>query len=185
MSMNLTNQFLIAMPALNDPNFYQTVTYVCIHNEEGAMGIVINRPMPFRLGEVLTQLELEASDPAVRESVIFRGGPVQQDRGFIIYQPVSHWESTIKVSDEIGIATSKDILEAISNGTGPGRNLIALGYAGWGSGQLEQELAENAWLSSPADPAIIFDTPTEDRWRTAATLVGVDLQLISSDVGHA
>ena len=184
-SLNFTNHFLIAMPNLADQNFYQTVTYVWAHNSEGAMGAVVNRPLPFSLGAILSQLNLEPADQSLNDLTIYQGGPVQQDRGFIIHQPVSEWESTIKVSEDVGVATSRDILEAISRGTGPRHVLIALGYAGWGAGQLEQEIAENAWLSSPADSRILFETPAELRWRSAATLVGVDLQRMSPEAGHA
>lgn len=183
--MNLTNHFLIAMPSLSDPNFYQTVTYLCAHDREGAMGIVINRPMPFALGAILAQMDLETADTRIQEMTIFHGGPVQPDRGFIIHRPVRDWESTIKVTEEIGVGTSRDILEAISRGTGPAQTLIALGYAGWGAGQLEREMAENAWLSAPADFSILFDTPAELRWQRAVTTLGVDLWQLSSDAGHA
>lgn len=184
-SLNLTNQFLIAMPGLMDPNFYRTVTYVCAHSAEGAMGIVINRPANISLGEVLSQMELEARDPKINEMPVFQGGPVHRERGFIVYQPLGHWDSMIKVSDTCGIATSRDILEAMCRGKGPEKTLVALGYAGWGAGQLEQELAENAWLSGPADENILFNLPAEERWHRAAELLGVDVGRLSSQAGHA
>ncbi|MGH8652564.1 MAG: YqgE/AlgH family protein [Gammaproteobacteria bacterium] len=183
--MNLTNHFLIAMPSLADPNFYQTVTYICAHDAEGAMGIVINRPMPFGLGAILSQMDLESSDARINDMPIFQGGPVQQERGFIIHRPVKDWESTIKVTEEIGVGTSRDILAAISEGTGPPQTLIALGYAGWGAGQLEREMAENAWLSGPADMNVMFEAPAELRWQKSVTLLGVDPRQLSSYVGHA
>lgn len=183
--LNLTNHFLIAMPTLMDPNFHQTVTYVCAHNEEGAMGIVINRPLDIDLGEVLSQMNLAADDPQIRHIAVYEGGPVQRDRGFIIHRPAANWDSTISVSDQIGVSTSRDILEAMAGGSGPADALVALGYAGWGAGQLEQELADNAWLSGPADLAILFDTPADERWRSAAALLGVDLSSLSHEVGHA
>ena len=181
----MTNQFLIAMPGLIDPNFYRTVTYVCAHSAEGAMGIVINRPSNISLGEVLSQMELEARDPTINEMPVFQGGPVHRDRGFIVYRPLGHWDSMIKVSDTCGIATSRDILEAMCRGKGPENTLVALGYAGWGAGQLEQELAENAWLSGPADENILFNLPAEERWHRAAGLLGVDIDRLSSEAGHA
>lgn len=184
-ALNLTNHFLIAMPTLMDPNFYQTVTYICAHNDDGAMGIVINRPMDIPLGEVLTQMQIEATEDRYNQLPVYQGGPVQRDRGFIIYRPVGRWDSSILVADDVGLATSRDILEAISRGEGPKESLIALGYAGWGAGQLEQEMAENAWLSGPADQDILFRTPSERRWHSAAALLGVDLVNISHDVGHA
>jgi len=184
-STNLTNQFLIAMPALMDPNFYQTVTYICAHNEDSAMGIVINRPLNIGLGEVLTQMELEPCKDGIEIMPIYHGGPVQTDRGFVLHHPESEWNSSISVSDEICVTTSRDILQSIADGKGPDESLIALGYAGWGAGQLEQEIIENAWLSGPADSDVIFKTPCDKRWESAAALLGVDLDNLSFDIGHA
>lgn len=182
---DLTNQFLIAMPMLNDPNFHQTVAFMCAHTEEGAMGIVINRPTEIPLGEVLAQLELKAATPEIENQIVFQGGPVQRDRGFVIHRPLDNWDSTIKVSPELGVSTSSDILEAISKGDGPNDALVALGYAGWGAGQLEQEMGENAWLSGPCDESVLFATPVDQRWRRAAELIGIDVNTISPHVGHA
>jgi len=182
---NLTNHFLIAMPALADPNFVHTVTYICEHNEEGAMGIVISRPTDLTLGEVLDHLEIAPSDSADVSVPVYSGGPVQTDRGFVIHTPVGAWESSLAVTDDIAVTTSRDILTAIAHHEGPSRYLLALGYAGWGAGQLEQEMADNAWLSGPADDAILFDTAADERWQKAASLLGVDLNLLSSEVGHA
>ncbi len=184
-SMNLTDHFLIAMPGLTDPNFYRTVTYVCAHNEEGAMGIIINRPMNVGLGEVLSQMNLVPADPDINDIIIYHGGPVQQDRGFVIHTPASQWDSTIDVGNRFGLATSRDILEAISRGEGPGRSLVALGYAGWGAGQLESEMLENAWLCGPADASIMFDVACENRWQEAVSLLGVDIDNLSHEAGHA
>jgi putative transcriptional regulator len=184
-STNLTNQFLIAMPGLMDPNFHQTVTYICAHNEEGAMGIVINRPLNFALGEVLTQMELASSNKNIINLPVYHGGPVQTDRGFVLHTMVNDWESSIRVSDSISVTTSRDILESIAEGHGPDHALIALGYAGWAAGQLEQELKENVWLNGPAETDIIFNTPYDRRWEKSAALLGVDLGRISSDIGHA
>ena len=181
----MTNQFLIAMPGLEDPNFFRTVTYVCAHGPEGAMGIVINRPSSIALGEVLSQMELVAGDSRINEIPVFQGGPVHPERGFIIYRPLGHWDSTIKISDTCGVATSRDILEAMCRGRGPDKTLIALGYAGWGAGQLEREMAENAWLSGPADEEILFNLPPDERWHRAVALLGVDLGRLSSETGHA
>ena len=184
-STNLTNQFLIAMPRLADPNFHQTVTYVCAHNEDGAMGIIINRPLALDLGEVLTQMDMATVDPKIQSIPVYQGGPVQCDRGFVIHQINSEWGSSINVSDEIGVTTSRDILKSIAEGKGPKESLIALGYAGWGAGQLEQELMENAWLSGPVDSKIIFNIPCEKRWESSAALLGVDIENLSPDIGHA
>jgi len=182
---SLRNHFLIAMPGLKDPNFSRTVTYVCEHTEQGAMGIVINRPMDIRLGMVLSQLDILSANPEVTEALVFLGGPVQPDRGFVLHSTEERFESTLNVADEISITTSRDVLEAIAEGRGPARHLVALGYAGWGNGQLEEEMSSNAWLSGPADQAIIFTTPVDARWQAAAGLLGVDLNLLSGDAGHA
>ncbi|MFK8067729.1 MAG: YqgE/AlgH family protein [Gammaproteobacteria bacterium] len=184
-NLDLTGHFLIAMPAMDDPEFQQTVTYMCAHSNEGAMGIVINRPMQIELGEILSQMELAPENSEIEQTQVFLGGPVQQDRGIIIHEPPTSWDSTINVTDNLGVATSKDILEAISKGDGPKKSLVALGYASWGTGQLEKELAENIWLSAPADESIIFDTPPEKRWKKATELLGFDLYQISRDIGHA
>lgn len=181
----LTNQFLIAMPALQDPNFFHGVTYMCEHNDEGAMGIMINRPLDISLGEVLGQMSLHTDDERITQQPVFLGGPVQHERGFVIHLPHGEWEATLKITDEIGVTSSRDILEAIADGSGPRASLVALGYAGWGPGQLERELAENAWLSVPADHRTMFETPYEKRWEAAAALSGVDLNRLSSDIGHA
>jgi putative transcriptional regulator len=181
----LNNHFLIAMPALADPNFFQTVTYICSHNADGALGIVINRPTQLTLGELLKQLEVEPIPPELTSKIVFSGGPVQKGLGFVIHTPIGSWDSTLKVTDNIGITTSRDILEALVQGRGPGKAFMALGYAGWGAGQLEQEIVDNAWLSGPADPEILFHTPVEQRWSAAAAAIGVDLSLLSGDAGHA
>jgi putative transcriptional regulator len=182
---NLTNHFLIAMPQLADPNFFHTVTYICEHNKDGAMGIVINRPLDIELGEILGQMDLTTNNPTTSHQHIFLGGPVQQERGFVLHKPTGGWDSTMAITDEISITTSRDILSAIAQGQGPAEYLIALGYAGWGEGQLEREIVENAWLSGPASLPVLFDTPFEERWKAAAALLGVDLNLLSGDAGHA
>lgn len=183
--MDLSNQFLIAMPGLADPNFYRTVTYLCAHNAEGAMGIVVNRPLELTLGEVLGHMEIEIQDPMVREMQVLQGGPVQRERGFVIHEPAGEWEAVLRVGGDVGIATSRDILNAVAAGHGPDRAVVALGYAGWGAGQLEREVLENAWLSGPADTSIIFDVPYDERWSRAARLLGVDPDRLSGEVGHA
>ncbi len=181
----LTNQFLIAMPSLADPNFHQTVTYICEHNDAGALGIVINRPLELRLGDLLEHLEISTEDLDIASAIVYAGGPVQQEQGFVIHRPLGQWDATLKVTDTVGITTSRDVLRALARNEGPDEMLIALGYAGWGPGQLEREMAENAWLSGPSDPAIVFRTPVAERWSAAAALLGVDLRLLSGDAGHA
>ncbi|MDH3647126.1 MAG: YqgE/AlgH family protein [Gammaproteobacteria bacterium] len=181
----LTNHLLIAMPAMGDPNFHRTVTLVCEHSEEGALGIVINRPLDIRMGDIFEQLELAEPVGDIFQRHVLNGGPVQQERGFVLHRPKREWDSMLKVSDEIGVATSRDILAAIAEGDGPSESLVALGYAGWTAGQLEAEMQANAWLSAPATGEIVFNTPFESRWYSAARLVGVDIGLMSSEAGHA
>jgi putative transcriptional regulator len=183
--MNLTDQFLIAMPSLADPNFHGTVTYMCAHSEEGAMGIVINRPLDIPLGEMLNHLEIAVSNAAVARLPVLQGGPVQRERGFVLHEPAGEWDSVLKVGERIGVATSRDILDAVARGEGPARVVVALGYAGWGAGQLEREVLDNAWLSVPADSSIIFDLPYEDRWASATRMLGVDPARLVGGAGHA
>ena len=182
---SLTNQFLIAMPNLGDPNFFRTVTFVCEHGSEGAMGIVINRPLELTFREVFAQLDIDAAGCTRLDERVYLGGPVQSNRGFVLHEPVGVWESTLAVSGALGVSTSRDILAAIARNEGPSRYLLALGYAGWGPGQLEREIAENAWLSGPATAEILFHTPTEARWAAAAHLLGVDPAHLSGESGHA
>ena len=182
---SLSNHFLIAMPTLDDPNFHHTTTYICEHNEDGALGVVINRPLEIQLGEILVHMDITTDIEAIRNQTVYMGGPVQSDRGFVLHEPVGNWEATLQVTDTIGITSSRDILDDIAKGEGPEHAIITLGYAGWGAGQLEQELADNTWLSGPASSKIVFETPSEERWLAAAALLGIDLNLLSSDAGHA
>lgn len=182
---SLKSQLLIAMPALEDPNFARTVTYICEHGDHGAMGIVLNRPTDLCLADVLKHMEIEGGLGAAGEQIVFLGGPVEEERGFVLHTHTEPWDSTLPITDEISITTSRDILEAMAHGDGPGQTLVALGYAGWGAGQLEKELQDNAWLSGPADQSILFELPPEQRWEAAAKLLGVDLNLLSNDAGHA
>ena len=185
LSHPLTNQFLIAMPAMEDPNFARSVTYICEHNEQGAMGIVVNQPLDIELGDVLRQLEVESAGDQVARQPVYLGGPVLPDRGFILHRPPGQWDSSLKVTAQIALTTSRDILEAIANGSGPRDSLFALGYAGWSAGQLEDELADNAWLSVPANEHVLFELPAAQRWRAAAKLIGIDPDQLSGDSGHA
>jgi len=181
----LNNHFLIAMPALADPHFSHTVTYICEHTPQGAMGVVINRPTDLVLGDLLEQLNIEAGDEEIARTPVYHGGPVQIDRGFILHQPLGDWDSTLPVSEKIGLTMSQDIIEAIAHGMGPKKYHIALGYAGWDEGQMEEELLSNAWLTGPADEVIVFDEAIEQRWQAAASALGIELNLLSTDVGHA
>lgn len=182
----LHNHFLIAMPSLEDQGFAHTVIYMCEHNEYGAIGIVINRPISMMLGEIFQQMNISCTDTAINQTPVLAGGPIDQERGFIFHKPSKHkWRSTINLSSDIAITTSKDILEAIAGGEGPKQFLISLGYAGWAPGQLESELKENAWLTVKADKHILFDTPYESRWFESVALLGIDPNHLSNLSGHA
>ncbi len=181
----LANQFLIAMPGLGDPNFFRTVTLICEHSAEGAMGIIINRPVDLTLGDVFRQLDIESPKELASGQVVYLGGPIQNNRGFVLHEPLGAFESTLAVSETLGVSTSRDILTAIAHDSGPEHFLLALGYAGWGPGQLEKEMADNAWLSVPASSEILFKTPAETRWSAAAHLLGVDMAQLCGDAGHA
>ncbi len=196
MSENLTKQLLIAMPSMEDPHFSRTVTIICGHNQDGAMGIIINQPTTLFVDELLRNLDVTSSnnnkDPQSnphksidKHDPVYAGGPVQIDRGFILHDSDKQWNSTHIIDNDLSLTTSEDILLAIAQSNGPENALIALGYAGWDAGQLEQEISANAWLTVPYDADIIFDTPIEQRWQRAATKIGVDLHLISNQAGHA
>ncbi len=182
---SLANTLLVAMPGLQDPNFARTVTFICEHGDEGAMGIVINRPTDLTLGDVFKHMEIEESVGESAGLPVYQGGPVQTERGFVLHRPVGEWDSMLQIGDELGVTTSRDILTALAAGNGPRDVLVALGYAGWGPGQLERELAQNAWLNCPADARILFELPHAARWEAAAALIGVDLARLSNDAGHA
>jgi putative transcriptional regulator len=182
----LGNQLLVAMPSLADPNFSHSVTLICEHNERGALGLVINRPLEMRMSEVLDQLSLKTDDASLRNMPVLGGGPVQRDRGFVLHRPGSQsWESTMAISDTLHVTTSRDILAAMAKGTGPKTATMALGYAGWEAGQLDEELLQNAWLTVPCDDSLIFELPFEQRWHAAARLLGIELSRISTQAGRA
>ncbi|SCX53633.1 YqgE/AlgH family protein [Nitrosospira sp. Nsp1] len=184
-SVNLTHHFLIAMPALADPFFSKTLTYICEHSDQGALGLVVNRPIDLTLKDLLDQLDISSDDQAVSALPIMFGGPIQLDRGFVLHQPVGDWQSTMVVHDKVGLTTSLDILRAIASGESPKELLVALGYSGWAPGQIEHELSQNTWLTVPASPNIIFELPAEDRLTAAMRLLGVDLSSLSDEVGHS
>lgn len=184
--MNLSDHFLISMPQLEDKNFVHTLTYICDHSAQGAMGLVINRPLELTLDEMLDHLDFSHNELAEGGGAIYSGGPVQVERGFVLHTPTTkQWSSSHRINDRICLTTSLDILQAIARGEGPEQQLIALGYAGWGAGQLEREIGENSWLSCPADLDIIFATRAEERLSAAASKLGVDLSLLSTEAGHA
>lgn len=183
--MNLTQHFLIAMPAMVDPNFARTLTFICEHNDQGALGVVVNRTIDMNLHALLEQISIAPKNETFKLVPVHFGGPVQMDRGFVLHKPVGTWQSTLAVGPEIGLTTSKDILQAVARGEGPEDMLVTLGYAGWAPGQLEHELAQNAWLTVAAQPAVIFDLAADKRLPAAMGLLGVDYAKLSEVAGHA
>ena len=181
----LNNQFLIAMPAQRNKEFFHTVTYLCQHNDDGALGIIINRPTTMNLGDIFKQMGINDASEKSSNTPIHLGGPVQMERGFIIHDTgVDHWDSSIAISEAVSLTSSRDILEAIAQGQGPENYLIALGYAGWDAGQLEKEMVDNAWLNTPYEESILYETPISQRWTTAANLMGIDINLLTPMAGH-
>jgi putative transcriptional regulator len=181
----LDRQMLIAMPGMVDDNFAGSVTLLCQHNEAGAIGITINRLSDYSLGEIFTQLKLDCSDEAIRDLPVLEGGPVARDRGFVIHSPMEGYESSLPIGPDLMVTTSRDVLAEIAAGGGPPKFLVALGYAGWGEGQLENELLANAWLSVAADTAIVFDLPVPRRFDEALGRLGVRVDMLHSEAGHA
>src|SRR5512141_2625810 len=169
-TINLTSHFLIAMPAMSDPNFSRTLTFVCEHNERGALGIVVNRPIDVTLATLFRQVEIPLEGSPLAEQPVFFGGPVQLEHGFVLHRPVGEWKSTLPVGD-IGLTTSRDILEAMASGHGPREHLVAIGYAGWAPGQLEDEIAKNGWLAGSADTNLSFSIPPEARYDAAMNIL--------------
>ncbi|MGY6027929.1 YqgE/AlgH family protein [Phytobacter sp. AG2a] len=187
--MNLQHHFLIAMPALQDPLFRRSVVYVCEYNDDGAMGLIINKPLEnLKVEGVLDKLKIqpEERDPDIRlDKPVLLGGPLAEDRGFILHTPPNNFSSSIRVSDNTIITTSRDVLETMGTARQPKEVLVALGYSSWEKGQLEQEILDNAWLTAPADLNILFKTPIADRWREAAKLIGIDILTMPGVAGHA
>ena len=181
----LTNQLLIAMPGMADPNFSTTVTLICEHNDDGALGIIINRPLNLKLSGLFEQLSVDDADPDTAGSPVMSGGPVGTERGFVLHGKDYSFENTLSVSDEIQLTLSRDVIDAMAVGDGPEKSLVAIGYAGWEPGQLEEEMLANSWLNVTATPELVFDTPFEERWNSAARLLGVDIASLSPDAGHA
>ena len=168
-----------------DPYFAKSLTYICEHNDQGALGVVVNRPIDLSLQALFERINLKLEPHELRDMPIYFGGPVQTDRGFVLHQPIGDWHSTLNVRDSLGLTTSKDILEAVGRGSGPVRMLVTLGYSGWAAGQLEHELGQNAWLTVEAGEQIIFDLPAEEKLPAAMELLGVDFASLSEDAGHA
>jgi len=181
----LERQMLIAMPGMVDDNFAGSVTLMCQHNDAGAIGITINRLSDYTLGEIFAQLKLECSEEDVRNLPVLEGGPVSPDRGFVLHSPVEGYESSLMIDQDIMVTTSRDVLADIASGDGPGKFIVALGYAGWGGGQLENEMLANAWLSVSADTAIVFDLPVPERFDRAMSRLGIKTDMLHSEAGHA
>jgi putative transcriptional regulator len=188
--INLTNQFLIAMPGMVDETFSGAVVYLCEHSEKGALGLTINKPVDIRLRNLFEKVDLSLEGSDFAEQPVFFGGPVQTERGFVLHERLADdgegpYSSTLSVPGGLEMTTSKDVLEAMANGQGPKRVLVTLGYSGWATGQLEEELARNGWLTVDASPDVIFDTPVEQRYERALALLGIDPRMLSQDAGHA
>jgi putative transcriptional regulator len=191
--INLTNQFLIAMPGMVDPTFAGSVVYLCEHNEKGALGLVINKPVDIKLKNLFEKVELALTREDIADEPVYFGGPVHTERGFVLHERIqaegeqgSPYNSTLAVAGgELDMTTSKDVLEALAEGSGPKKLLVTLGYSGWGAGQLEDELSRNGWLTVNADPKVIFDTPVEQRYERAVALLGIDPRMLSQEAGHA
>jgi len=190
-SINLTNQFLIAMPGMSEGTFAGTVIYLCEHTEKGALGLVINKPIDITLKSLFEKVELSLDRDDLADVPVYFGGPVQTERGFVLHEPIAEggeggpYNSSLKVEGGLEMTTSKDVLEAISSGAGPKKVLVTLGYSGWGAGQLEEEMSRNGWINVDAEPGIIFDTPVSQRYGKALSLLGIDAGMLSSDAGHA
>jgi putative transcriptional regulator len=184
-TVDLTGHFLIAMPAMADPFFSKTLTYICEHSEQGALGLVVNRPIDLTLKELFDQLSISSDDLVLGSHPVMFGGPIQLDRGFVLHQPVGKWQSTMVVNQGMGLTTSLDILQAIAKGGSPKQLLVTLGYSGWAPGQIEHELAQNTWLTVPASSDIIFELPSEERLTAAMNLLGIDFSSLSDEVGHS
>ena len=191
--INLTNHFLIAMPGLSDEVFGRSVVFMCEHSERGALGLVINKPSDILLRDLFEKVELVLHRDDLMATPVFQGGPVQTERGFVLHEALaaggdpkeSIYASTLSIPGGLEMTTSKDVLEAMAVGAGPHKVFVSLGYASWGQGQLESEITENSWLTVEADPAVIFDTPVEDRYAKAMKLLGLEPWMLSPDAGHA
>ncbi|RJX33266.1 MAG: YqgE/AlgH family protein [Oxalobacter sp.] len=183
--LNLSNHFLIAMPSMLDPVFGGTVVYLCEHNDRGALGMVINKPTAISMHELFNRLELKLEIAPLFDNPVMFGGPVQDDRGFVLHSPSGSFSSMLKVTDDITFTTSRDVLEAVASGHGPHRLLVSIGYAGWSAGQLEEEIGQNGWLTVAADPSVIFDLPIHERYTAALGLLGINPAMLSPGAGRA
>ena len=184
-TLNLVNHFLLAMPNTEDPVFQNSVIYICEHTENGAMGIMVNKPSGIELARLLEQVSIKPDLSSAAHAPVYLGGPVQTDRGFVLHEYSGEWQSTLRISDEISLTSSRDILTAIAQGNGPGKFLVTLGYTSWGAGQLEEEIVANGWLIVPAQKSIIFDSCPEDCYDQAVHILGIDISVLSFQIGHA
>lgn len=182
---SLIGHVLVAMPGMDDPRFARAVVLLCQHNEDGAMGLVVNRLSDYRLSEIFAQMQISDVHADFADRPVLAGGPVQTDRGFVLHEGTTDWDSTLRITESLAVSTSRDVLEGIAAGTGPARFLLMLGFSGWGPGQLESELADNAWLTVPADNELLFDVPLEMRWQAATSRLGVDPGQLAGYAGHA
>lgn len=182
---NFGNHLLVALPSLDDPHFAQAVTLLCQHDGEGAMGVLINRPSEYTLGEVLQQMGIDSCDEKLQSQIVLAGGPVHPERGFVLHDGEQTWDSSLEVGGGLFLTTSRDVLEAMAKGEGPAQAVVALGCAGWGAGQLEQELVDDSWLMVPTRHDVVFDLPLAQRWQAAAGSIGVDLVNFAGQSGHA
>ena len=184
-SLNLTDHFLIAMPSMDDSFFSKTLVYIAEHNDRGTLGIIVNRPIDMSLATLFEKIEIPLKAEGLGNLPVFFGGPVQTDRGFVLHRPLGAWQSTLAVNSEIGLTSSRDVLQALAHEGQPGDVMVTLGYSGWSAGQLEQELLQNAWLTVPADPHILFDLPFEERLASAMEKLGISFTHLAEGVGHA
>ncbi len=187
-STNLTDHFLIAMPAMDDPFFSRSLIYIAEHNEQGALGLIVNRPTDLNLATLLEKINIPLKPSESISLSLFPicfGGPVQTNRGFVLHRPLGTWQSTLNINENVGLTSSLDVLHAVARDGQPHEIMVTLGYSGWGAGQLEQELAQNTWLTVPAEPAILFDTPFEERLPSALERLGIDFANLSEKAGHA
>jgi len=179
------NHMLVALPGLQDQNFSRTVALICQHDGDGAMGVVVNRPSEFTFGDLVDQMGITLRDDSLRDQRVLAGGPVHPERGFVLHDGDGGWDSSLKIAEGLHVTTSRDVLEAMAAGDGPQHAAVALGCAGWGRGQLELELTQHSWLTVPADPSVIFDTPLDARWQAAAGRIGVDMMHVAGHSGRA
>lgn len=184
-NVNLTDNFLIAMPSLEDPYFAQSLVYICEHTENGALGIIVNRPLDMNLAGLFEKIDIKLEDATLAKLPVYFGGPVHLDRGFVLHRPLGQWQSTLRVNDEVGLSSSRDVLASVGNSGQPMDILVSLGYSSWDAGQLEDELAQNSWLTVPARSSILFDLPPEERLPAAMQKLGISFSQLSDVAGHA